>query len=69
MICFSNNITELYNKRKCKESYNFTKLQEKIKYLLNIDDYKIFTKNAKELETLYKLYVIIYFVQMPLGKA
>ena len=41
-----------YILRKCTGVYKFTKCQEKVNYLMNIDDIKIFVKNEKEMETL-----------------
>ena len=37
--------------RKCAAGYTITKLQQKINYLMYMDDIKLFTKNEKELET------------------
>ena len=37
--------------RKCTASHKLSKLQEKINYLMNMDNIKIFAKNEKELET------------------
>ena len=48
--------------------YNFIKSQEKISYLMYMDDMKLFSKNEKELETLiqtvriYSLYLGIKFI-------
>ena len=50
-ICFGNDVTKLYTK-KWKGGYKFIKSQEKINYLMYMDNIKIFTKNEKELETL-----------------
>ena len=38
--------------RKCTAGYRLSKLQEKINYLMYMDDIKLFAKNEKELETL-----------------
>ena len=38
--------------RKCTAGYRLSKLQEKIKHLMYMDDIKRFVKNEKELETL-----------------
>ena len=43
-----------YAHRVCTGGYNFTKLQEKIIYLMYMDDDKLFDKNEKELKTLRK---------------
>ena len=40
-----------YILRKCTRGYKFTKSQEKINRLMYIDDFKIFVKNEKEVET------------------
>ena len=37
---------------KCFGVYKFTKSQEKINHLMDMDDIKVFSKNEKELETL-----------------
>ena len=38
--------------RKCTVGYKLNRSQEKINYLMYIDDIKLFAKNEKELETL-----------------
>ena len=38
--------------RKCTASYKLSKSQERINYLMYMDDIKLFVKNEKELETL-----------------
>ena len=38
--------------RKCTVGYKLSKSQEKINYLMYMDDIKLFAKNKKELETL-----------------
>ena len=40
-----------YILRKCRGGYKFTKLQEKIRHLMYMDDIKLLAKNEKELET------------------
>ena len=38
--------------KKCLAGYKFSKSQEKINHLMHIDEFKLFAKNEKELETL-----------------
>ena len=38
--------------RKCTAGYKLSRLQEKINYLMYMDDIKLFAKNEKEMETL-----------------
>ena len=40
--------------RKCTGGYILHKSQEKINHLIHMDDIKLFAKNEKELETLYR---------------
>ena len=44
--------------RKCAAGYKLTRSQEKINHLMYMDDFKLFAKNEKEMETL------IYAVRM-----
>ena len=45
-------ITATQSLRKCTEGYRLYKSQEKINHLMYMDDFKLFAKNEKELETL-----------------
>ena len=41
-----------YILRKCTAGYKLSKSQEKVNYLMYMDDIKLFAKNEKEFETL-----------------
>ena len=41
-----------YVRKKCTGGYKLSKSQEKINFLMYMDDIKLFAKNEKELETL-----------------
>ena len=37
---------------KCKEGYQFIKSKEKMKHVMSLNDFKIFAKDEKELESI-----------------
>ena len=57
-----------YILKKCTDGYKLSKLQEKINYLMYMDDIKLFLKNEKEMETLiHTVRIYSQFIGMEFG--